>query len=83
MSDPFDLTAAAVTDSGYFLGDYEGLAAANGRFLSLFVTARAGAVPSSVFATWRPAGGDVFSTGRTEVNRYVLRREIERRAGRK
>jgi hypothetical protein len=82
MAEPFDLTKAPVTaGTGYFVGDYQGLAAANGRFLSFFVKSAAGAVPSSVYATSRPTGGDVRHNGRTEVNRYILRRDIERRTG--
>jgi hypothetical protein len=83
LAEPFDLTAAAMTDSGYFLGDYEGLAAAGGRFLSLFVASAQGPVPAAVFATYRPTGGDTLHNGRTEVNRYLLRREIERRTERR
>ena len=61
----------------------KGLAAANGRFVSVFVISGAGLVPSSVYATWRPTGGNTAHSGRTEVNRYVLRREIERRSERR
>jgi hypothetical protein len=68
-----------LTDSGYFVGDYEGLVAATGRFLSFFVTSAAGTVPASVYATWKPTAGNTLHNGRTEVNRYVLRREIEGR----
>lgn len=84
MAAPFDLTAAARTDSGYFLGDYQGLAAVNGRFFSFFVTsggAPAG-IPSSVYATWRPTGSDLTHNGRVEVNRYELRRHVEGAAAR-
>jgi Neuraminidase (sialidase) len=83
LAEPFDLASAALTDTGYFLGDYEGLVAANGRFLSFFVTSAAGTVPASVYATWKPTGGTTLHNGRTEVNRYVLRREIEGRGGRR
>jgi hypothetical protein len=79
LAEPFDLASAALTDSGYFVGDYEGLVAANGRFLSFFVTSAAGTVPASVYATWKPTAGNTLHNGRTEVNRYVLRREIEGR----
>lgn len=80
MAEPFDLALAAVaTGQGYFIGDYQGLAAVNGRFLSFFVMSGAGPARSSVYASYRPTGGDVRSNGRTEVNRYVLRRHIERR----
>lgn len=77
LAEPFDLTAAAVTDSGYFVGDYQGLAPANGRFWAFFVTSAPGPVPASVFATSHPTGGNTLHNGRTEVNRYRLRREIE------
>jgi len=83
LAEPFDLASAALTDTGYFVGDYEGLVAANGRFLSFFVTSAAGAIPASVYATWKPTGGNTLHNGRTEVNRYVLRREIERRGERR
>jgi len=83
LAEPFDLVSAALTDTGYFVGDYQGLAAANGRFVSVFVMSGAGLVPSSVYATWRPTGGNTAHSGRTEVNRYVLRREIERRSERR
>jgi hypothetical protein len=83
LAEPFDLTAAAMTDNGYFVGDYEGLVAANGRFLALFVTSAAGSVPASVYATARPTGGNTLHNGRTEVNRRALRREIERRTKRR
>ena len=68
---PFDLTAAAVTDGGgYFIGDYHGLAAAGDRFLAFFATS------TGIVAATRPSGTDTSSNGRTEVNRYALRRRI-------
>jgi hypothetical protein len=83
LAEPFNLAAAALTDTGFFVGDYEGLVAANGRFLSFFVTSAVGTVPASVYATWKPTGGTTLHNGRTEVNRYVLRREIEGRGERR
>jgi hypothetical protein len=75
ITDPFDLTSAPLTDGGYFVGDYTGLAAASGRFLAFFTAP--GELPSMVFATARPSGTDRSWNGRTEVNRVALRRHPE------
>jgi len=78
VAEPFDLAAAPLTDgAGYFVGDYQGLAVAGSRFLSFFALSGPGDIPSAVFATTRPSGSDRTSTGRTEVNRFVLRRHPE------
>src|SRR5262249_28092368 len=40
MAEPFDFTPAPVAEgSGYFVGDYQGLAASGSRFLSFFAVA--------------------------------------------
>ncbi|HTK77009.1 MAG TPA: sialidase family protein [Gemmataceae bacterium] len=71
---PFDLAAAPITDGGgYFVGDYHGLAAARNGFVSFFAT------PSGIVAATRPSALDRTSNGRTEINRYALRRRIQLR----
>ena len=80
LSEPFDLAGAPVAEgSGLFLGDYDGLASAGEGFISLFVASGRGTIPAQVFAATRASGGDRSHNGHTEVNRYVLRRRIERR----
>lgn len=71
---PFDLAAAPVADGGgYFVGDYQGLAASEIGFVSLFAT------PTGLVAALRPSGADRGWNGRTETNRYLLRRRIQRK----
>lgn len=84
LSDPFNLASAPVTDGGgYFVGDYQGLTAVGDRFLAFFAIAGQGNLPSAVVAATRPSGSDRSSNGRTEVNRYALRRRVELRNMRK
>src|SRR4051812_35781835 len=74
LGTPFDLTAASVTDGGgYFVGDYQGLVAAGNGFVSLFSNS------SAIVAVSRPSPAGRSWTGRTEVNRYALRRRVELR----
>jgi hypothetical protein len=56
---------------GYFLGDYQALAAAGGDFVPFFVATNpsASSIPSSVFALPQARSGDTSSTGRIEINR--------------
>ncbi len=42
LAGPFDLDAAPLTTSGYFLGDYQALGATPNRFVSLFTVANGG-----------------------------------------
>ena len=71
LAAPFDLTAAPITEgTGYFIGDYHGLAAAGDRFIAFFAT------PAGIVAAPRSSGTDRTSNGRVEVNRYALRRRI-------
>ena len=80
VSEPFDLAGAPVTDgSGLFVGDYEGLVFAGGGFISLFVASGRGAIPAEIFSGTRASGVDRSHNGHTEVNRYLLRRTVERR----
>jgi hypothetical protein len=57
---------------GYFLGDYQALAAAGGEFVPFFVATNSNAswIPSSVFALPQARSGDTSSTGRIEINRH-------------
>ena len=41
LAGPFDLTIAPRTDSGYFLGDYQGMTATASRFVALFASTNA------------------------------------------
>ncbi len=41
LAGPFDLTTAPLTEGGYFLGDYQALAATASRFVTLFATTNA------------------------------------------
>lgn len=41
LNGPFDLTLAPVTDTGYFLGDYEALIAVGNKFVPMYVTTNA------------------------------------------
>jgi hypothetical protein len=69
-----------VTDgSGLFVGDYEGLVFAGGGFISLFVASGRGAIAAEIFSATRASGVDRSHNGHTEVNRYLLRRTVERR----
>jgi hypothetical protein len=78
LAEPFDLTPAPRTDgSGFFVGDYQGLAASGTRFVSFFAVASAGADPSIVYAAARPSSNNRRGNPHTEVNRYELRRHIE------
>jgi hypothetical protein len=51
VAGPFDFNTAPVADSGLFIGDYQGLAAASGEFAALFVRTNADAANrTDVFA---------------------------------
>ncbi|MGI9024917.1 MAG: hypothetical protein ACR2GP_04955 [Burkholderiaceae bacterium] len=41
LAGPFDLTTAPLTEGGYFLGEYQALAATASRFVTLFATTNA------------------------------------------
>lgn len=64
LAGPFDLTLAPVTDTGYFLGDYQALAVAGNRFVTAQVTTTRSTEPptSDVMAsytrTFGQDGGD-------------------------
>jgi len=83
MAEPFDLSSAPLVEGGLFLGDYQGLAAAGDGFVSLFALSGSSGIPSQVFAASRPFGTDRLHNGHVEVNRYLLRREIEKGKKRK
>lgn len=52
ISGPFDITHVPIVQGGYFVGDYEGLAANQQSFAVLFVqTTHQSTVPSDVYAT--------------------------------
>lgn len=71
---PFDLAQASVTDGGgYFVGDYQGLASSENGFVSFFATS------TGLVAALRPSATDRSWNGRTEINRYALRRRIPRK----
>ncbi len=75
---PFNLNDAPGTVEGYFIGDYQGVAAAGGDFLAFFAAANSGdaANPSSIFATLTARRddlrsdlrGDLRNNGRVEIN---------------
>ncbi len=70
VGDPFDIRTARI-GAGEFLGDYQGLVAAGGRFLSFYAAANTGntANPISVFAESLEHPGDTRTTNRRiEVN---------------
>ena len=57
LAGPFDLKLAPVTDTGYFLGDYQSIVAAGDRFVPMYVTTNAGTAQSDIAATFERAFG--------------------------
>jgi hypothetical protein len=64
LAGPFDLTTAPIEDgAGYFVGDYEGLAASGNSFLAFFVTTNGAKFSSSLFSTASEHSGVPRSNG--------------------
>jgi hypothetical protein len=80
LAGPFDMLSAPQAQAP-FLGDYQGLAAAGGIFVSFFAAANTGNTinPSDIFATSLDRRIDMTSTLRTEINLRPHGVEIDRK----